>query len=386
MIFNKTTNMDFQEFGEVYTERTRKNTKNKGRHYLTVKNKSQDYLIKAGENTYFKVKEGIAMVICTRKLSDAPKTYVIHRVCHLLPGVFYNFVSISDECLIELSEDISSKEHYYINEFRYRPLVPTISVNSILGVYYLVRGPKYDFPGETHNFWEITYIDDGELRTNIASNDYTLSSHSLVFYGPGQSHSQRTETTCSYLTIIFDMSISKEDGELLKDRIFEVDQKERELLSSFIKVSAEDVVFKNDILITCVQQLVVNILSTRKSAKKASLNTSMQQRYQNELLSEIALYIQENIYSPITVEDICYKFAMSRSSIQALFKTNLDITPKQYISDLKFSKAKQMIKNSVYSISEISRMCGFSSIHYFSRKFKQKYGVTPTSYAKSIVQ
>ena len=72
MIFNKTTNMDFQEFGEVYTERTRKNTKNKGRHYLTVKNKSQDYLIKAGENTYFKVKEGIAMVICTRKLSDAP--------------------------------------------------------------------------------------------------------------------------------------------------------------------------------------------------------------------------------------------------------------------------------------------------------------------------
>ena len=112
----------------------------------------------------------------------------------------------------------------------------------------------------------------------------------------------------------------------------------------------------------------------------------MQQRYQNELLSEIALYIQENIYSPITVEDICYKFAMSRSSIQALFKTNLDITPKQYISDLKFSKAKQMIKNSVYSISEISRMCGFSSIHYFSRKFKQKYGVTPTSYAKSIVQ
>ena len=77
---------------------------------------------------------------------------------------------------------------------------------------------------------------------------------------------------------------------------------------------------------------------------------------------------------------------MSRSSIQTLFKVNLDVTPKQYISDLKFSKSKQMIKNSTYSISEISRMCGFSSIHYFSRKFKEKYGVTPTSYAKSIVQ
>ena len=56
------------------------------------------------------------------------------------------------------------------------------------------------------------------------------------------------------------------------------------------------------------------------------------------------------------------------------------------VKDAKSPKAKQMIKNSTYSISEISRMCGFSSIHYFSRKFKEKYGVTPTSYAKSIVQ
>ena len=112
--------------------------------------------------------------------------------------------------------------------------------------------------------------------------------------------------------------------------------------------------------------------------------TKMQQKYDNELLGEIALYIQENIYSQINVEDICYHFSISRSTIQTLFIKNLNVSPKQYISDLKFAKAKQMIKDSTYSISEIARICGFSSIHYFSRVFKEKYGVTPTSYAKSI--
>ena len=110
----------------------------------------------------------------------------------------------------------------------------------------------------------------------------------------------------------------------------------------------------------------------------------MQQKYDNELLDEIALYIQENIYSDINVEDICVHFSLSRSSLQTLFAKNLNVSPKQYISDLKFAKAKYMIKESAYSISEIARICGFSSIHYFSRVFKEKYGVTPTSYAKSI--
>ena len=386
MIFNKTTNIDFQLFGEVFSEKTKKNSKSKGRNYLHISNKTVSNLLLSDDNTYFKVKEGIAIVLCTLDLSSPPKPFVIHRVCHLLPGVYFNFLCVSDTAVIELTESITNNQLYPIESFAYKPLVPTLNVKSILGEYYLVRGPKYDFPGEIHNFWEITYIDDGQLITEVDNKEYFLESHNLLFYAPKQEHSQKTNKTCSYLTVIFDMNISDSDAELLKNKIFEIDQKESDLLSHFIKASADNNDYKNDILITLIQSLVIALLSRHKSNKKNSVNTSMQQRFQNELISEIALYIQENIYSPLTVEDICYKFAMSRSSVQALFKENLDITPKQYISDLKFSKAKQMIKNSVYSISEISRMCGFSSIHYFSRKFKEKYGVTPTSYAKSIVQ
>ncbi|MEG0743950.1 MAG: AraC family transcriptional regulator, partial [Erysipelotrichaceae bacterium] len=43
-----------------------------------------------------------------------------------------------------------------------------------------------------------------------------------------------------------------------------------------------------------------------------------------------------------------------------------------------------LIKESLYTISEISSKLGFTSIHYFSRKFKQQFGITPSDYAKTI--
>ena len=112
----------------------------------------------------------------------------------------------------------------------------------------------------------------------------------------------------------------------------------------------------------------------------------MQQKFENELLEQIILYINENIFTTFNVEDLCDQFAISRSSLQALFKANLNIAPKEYISNLKLQKSKELIKESKYTISEIASMLGFSSIHYFSRRFKQKFDINPTEYANKIIK
>ncbi|MCQ4380194.1 AraC family transcriptional regulator, partial [Clostridioides difficile] len=63
-------------------------------------------------------------------------------------------------------------------------------------------------------------------------------------------------------------------------------------------------------------------------------------------------YINKMVCEPITVEELCSKFSVSRSSLQTLFKNNLDTSPKKYINDLKLSKSKQLIKENKYTISE----------------------------------
>lgn len=142
--------------------------------------------------------------------------------------------------------------------------------------------------------------------------------------------------------------------------------------------------YDNELMLCYLKELIIRVLQYDFLDASPVASSPMQQKFENELLNEIIIFINDKIYESITIEDICVKFSISRSSLQTLFKNNLNVAPKQYISNLKLAKSKLLIKESIYTISEISSMLGFTSIHYFSRKFKQVFGITPSDYAKTI--
>ena len=108
------------------------------------------------------------------------------------------------------------------------------------------------------------------------------------------------------------------------------------------------------------------------------------QHFQDELLEGILAYIDKKVYTPIAIGELCVKFSVSRSSLQTLFKDNLNTSPKKYINDLKLAKSKQLIKENKHTISEIAFMLGFNSIHYFSRAFTQHYEISPSEYGQTL--
>jgi AraC-like DNA-binding protein len=60
--------------------------------------------------------------------------------------------------------------------------------------------------------------------------------------------------------------------------------------------------------------------------------------------------------------------------------TNVDTAT--YIREFRILFAKQMLKNTDSSITDIYIQCGFESPSYFSKIFKQSVGMTPTEYRK----
>ena len=174
-----------------------------------------------------------------------------------------------------------------------------------------------------------------------------------------------------------------QDPSLIANRVFKSNREIHNALNNFKKVSSNEYLYDNDLMICYLKEVIIRLLQYDFQPQLAS-SSPTQQRFENDLLNDIIIYINENIYSNITVEDICVKFSISRSSLQNLFKNSLNTAPKQYINELKLSKAKLLIKESSHTISEISEILGYTSIHYFSRKFKQHFGITPTDYAKTI--
>lgn len=92
-------------------------------------------------------------------------------------------------------------------------------------------------------------------------------------------------------------------------------------------------------------------------------------------------YLENNYSSPdLTNQTLADQCSISEVYFRKLFTEQYGITPRQYIIDLRISKAKQLLTDGILKISHISEECGFSNPYHFSRLFKEKTGLTPTEY------
>ena len=92
-------------------------------------------------------------------------------------------------------------------------------------------------------------------------------------------------------------------------------------------------------------------------------------------------YIRENIqHSGMTVKDMSDAVGFSEVHFRKIFNDNYGISPKQYLQNLRLDMAKNLLETGNISISSIATECGYSSIYYFSKLFKEKTGYSPFEY------
>ncbi len=102
----------------------------------------------------------------------------------------------------------------------------------------------------------------------------------------------------------------------------------------------------------------------------------------NEALNRILNYIDEHISEEISIEDLSGAARQSPKQVSDLLKYEYNCTVLQFISRFRLFKAKELLSFTNYSITEISNMTGFRSIHYFSRFFKDKEKIAPMEYKR----
>lgn len=388
-MFSKTSSVEFLKYGEVFSTSTYKGP-HKGYNYiLTVQNEKLIYFFQANVDVYIQAAEGITALIVTNDIESGKfDEFVVHRVVKINKGVYFNFIPLGGTSKLELAflPNTNINTIFYKGEYQRHRIRPTVRVNELIAYFYNVRGSNYFFPGETDAHWEFTFVDSGKLSTSVEGQTYEMTSNQMMVYAPNQFHDQKTfDEATSYLTVIVDLTISEKDRTIITNRIFDLDRDSKQVLDSFLRTNEEITTIDYDKMMLAIEKIVINLISQETRPMQKAANTPMQQKFEDELINEILLYINENIYSPLNVEDLCEHFAISRSSLQSLFRNYVYIAPKEYISNMKLEKSKVLIKESKYTISEISSILGFSSIHYFSRRFKQRFDMNPTDYANKFI-
>ena len=379
-MFIKTSNPAFKDFGDiVYDDMDFSSS-----HKINLNNKFIDNLkLVTNDYTFIKVTKGVVMILVSFD-SNNIKSFIINRSLHIKKGIYFNFISISDEASVEVLTNTEFKSITLDNPFNYSNISSSLDISEIYTKFYQEKGTNYNFSGEKHSYWELTYVDKGELLTTIDGVSYHLKQGDLIFYAPMQFHTQSTfeKISSSYLTINFKMNFNHAD--LLCNKIFSLKRDSYFIVTRLIEELSNDNLYSDDLSLCYLKELIIQMLRFDNSHFHSKPTTHMQQTYENELLNDILLYIDNNIYEKISVSTLCEHFCISTSMLHSLFRKNMNNTAKNYINELKLSKSKELIRNSTHTLSEISEMLGFSSIHYFSKKFKSYFNISPTEYSKSI--
>ena len=104
----------------------------------------------------------------------------------------------------------------------------------------------------------------------------------------------------------------------------------------------------------------------------------------NDKTQEIARYLEENFREKIKLSELCFLFGTNTTTLCNKFYAAYGETVISYVNKLKIKEAKKLMRSNQYNLTEISSMVGFSTIHYFSKIFKQYEKKSPTAYIKTI--
>jgi len=139
---------------------------------------------------------------------------------------------------------------------------------------------------------------------------------------------------------------------------------EMKLLRSYIKR-----------LIETRQQFIEKNINEENKITLLENTTSLDKTFMQKVLD----YVNENLGEPdLNVEHLADDMSLSRSQLYRKIKAITGMTATELIRKIRLKKAKQMIESGSESISEVGFKVGFSSASYFSKCFKNEFGILPT--------
>lgn len=125
------------------------------------------------------------------------------------------------------------------------------------------------------------------------------------------------------------------------------------------------------------KMLSIQILEYHDS-KQSSGKPSLLKKRDQELVRAAAAIIENDILDFKTVKALGERVGLNATKLQFGFKEIYGFTVNEFVQNRRLDLAKNLIKTTEYSFSEIAYMVGLSSKSYFSKIFRNKYGITPS--------
>ena len=274
-----------------------------------------------------------------------------------------------------------------------------IAISEIVTIHYFEFSKNYKFGGESHGFWELVYVDNGELTATAENTEHKLSKGSLILHKPNEWHTLRADGVNAAASIIISFHCHSKAMEKMSGQVFHTGANQRVLLSEIIKEAqnAFDSPLSNLVtpklhrkkepLFGAEQLIKINLCKLLISLMREGVSPSHAFEKRNldkGLFGEITSFLANNLDKSLSLEDIAHHAGISKTSLKKLFASQAGCGVCEYFIRLKIDRAKTYIREGNYNFTQIAELLGYGSVHYFSSQFKARVNMTPTEYASSV--
>lgn len=266
---------------------------------------------------------------------------------------------------------------------------------------------KYDhktLERHTHDFYHMFYIRKGEGLMHVSGKDYEVCENEVYLCPPEIVHGliAQSNVPLNVIEIKFtveDLELTNVLNELqgrIKCKLQNLYLRLEELVSEalhkpkfykeIVNIGFTRVLLElgRNIDTPFNSSLLDDICNKSQNHSMSNINEIKDIEGNDFVLRKILDYSNTKYAENITLDNLAKIGSVSPAHLNKLFKAAFDMSPIQYINNLRMDKAKELMMYSDFNISQISELVGFSSIHYFSRYFKSKENISPSEFRNSV--
>ena len=250
---------------------------------------------------------------------------------------------------------------------------------------YTLKKPQANM--HYHHSYELYYILDGEREYFIGDAFFKVTKGDLVLVPANMLHRTDGKGATRFLLYFKPDFVKKYMQEpmlkkLLRDDpfVFHADEKNdrqinyylNNLLLEFGKFESQPQNTDELLLAGYLFQLLF-LMYTAENNYVANIS-------EENHVSQIIKYINENYAYILNMEEVAHKFFISKYYLCRIFKKSIGVSFISYLNTIRIKAACDLLKSGDLFLSEIAIKCGFNSTPYFCKVFKSEKGVSPSEY------
>ena len=209
--------------------------------------------------------------------------------------------------------------------------------------------------------------------------------NSEEFHGPATSFAN-----CWFLAFQVDKFFMRETARMIYGReavafengSFAFDDEIKDLIRRFVEENVNRQAGYKFIMETISTQVIIKLLRQLRSNMPA-LTRECEYKERNNI-NRAKDFLMEHYNDEYSLEKVAQIANLSNYHFIRVFKAQIGKTPYDYLLDIKIDKARAMLKDHNFSITDICFLCGFNSLNHFGSVFKRIVGVSPSYYRNSL--